>query len=332
MASAAARSKERLSSVKGAATAAILLAVGLLPLFGSDYLRFVAILILINTIAATGVNLSMGYCGLVSVGHAGFVALGAYVAAFCINHLTDNVVVALIASALTAGSAGLIIGLPTLRLNSLYIAMVTFGFGQAINLIAVNWIEVTGGPNGLQVNVPSLFGQELSNTALYLTTVVLCAVSIWVARSTSRSRLGRSFLAIKESEIAAQSMGIGIARYKTIAFGMSAVLGGVAGALYALASGYVNPDAFVFQISVLLVTMCVAGGLGTVAGPIVGAIILTILPEFLRPFAEYKELFSGLILLAFLVLMPRGIVPLVDAGVAAIRLRSLTMGKRAAQP
>jgi branched-chain amino acid transport system permease protein len=293
-------------------------------LLGSDYLHFVAVLILINAIAATGVNLSMGYCGLVSVGHAGFLAIGAYVAAFVVNQISSNALLAIFAGAMAAGLSGVVIGLPTLRLNPLYIAMVTFGFGQATNLVTVNWIEVTGGPNGLAVNVPTILGFELSNTALYLTTAALFLGSLWVAYCTGQSRLGRAFLAIKESEIAARSMGITVERHKMIAFVMSSVMGGVAGGLYALVSGYVNPDAFVFQVSVLLVTMCVAGGLGQLFGPIIGAAILTILPELLRPFAEYKELFSGVILLGFLILMPRGLASLIGRWIDAFRVRRRT--------
>jgi branched-chain amino acid transport system permease protein len=290
-------------------------------LLGSDYLRFVAVLILINAIAATGVNLSMGYCGLVSVGHAGFLAIGAYVAAFFVNHISTSAVLAIAGGAVAAGAAGLVIGLPTLRLNPLYIAMVTFGFGQAANLVAVNWIEVTGGPNGLAVNPPTILGFEASNTTLYLATAALFLASLWVASCSGQSRLGRAFLAIKESEIAARSMGIAVERYKMIALAISAIMGGIAGGLYALVSGYVNPDAFVFQVSVLLVTMCVTGGLGRLSGPIIGAAILTILPELLRPFAEYKELFSGIILLGFLILMPRGLASLVGGWMEALRVK-----------
>jgi branched-chain amino acid transport system permease protein len=306
------------------AGAAIALATLSPLLLGSDYLRFVAVLILINAIAATGVNLSMGYCGLVSVGHAGFLAIGAYVAAFVVNHVSANAVLAIFAGAVAAGLVGILIGLPTLRLNPLYIAMVTFGFGQAANLVAVNWIDVTGGPNGLAVNAPTVLGFEASSTTLYLAAVVLFLGSLWVAYCTGQSRLGRAFLAIKESEIAARSMGITVERYKMIAFTISSIMGGVAGGLYALVSGYVNPDAFVFQVSVLLVTMCVAGGLGRLSGPFVGAMILTILPELLRPFAEYKELFSGVILLGFLILMPRGLASLVGRWSDALRIKRRT--------
>jgi branched-chain amino acid transport system permease protein len=292
---------------------ALILAWILCPLLlTSDYLRFVAVLILINAIAATGVNISMGFCGLVSVGHAGFLGIGAYIAAFMINYVSTDAAIAVIAGGLSAGVAGIVIGLPSLRLNPLYIAMVTFGFGQAVNLIAINWIRVTGGPNGLGVNAPTLFGIDLTNTMLYVGVAMTFMLCLWIATCTKKSRLGRAFLAVKESEIAAKSMGVSVDRYKISAFTISAIMGGVAGGLYALVSGYVNPDAFVFQISILLVTMCIVGGLGQLYGPIVGAVIFTVLPEVLRPFAEYKEFFSGILLLAFLVLMPRGLAALVE--------------------
>jgi branched-chain amino acid transport system permease protein len=291
---------------------ALVLASTLCPLLlTSDYLRFVAVLILINAIAATGVNISMGLCGLVSVGHAGFLGIGAYIAAFMINHVSTDAAIAVIAGGLSAGAAGIVIGLPSLRLNSLYVAMVTFGFGQAVNLVAINWIKVTGGPNGLGVNAPTMFGIELTNTMLYVGVVLTFIVCLWIAICIQKSRLGRSFLAVKESEIAAKSMGIAVDRYKISAFTIGAIMGGLAGGLYALISGFVNPDAFVFQVSILLVTMCIVGGLGRLYGPIIGAFIFTVLPEVLRPFAEYKEFFSGTVLLAFLILMPQGLAALV---------------------
>jgi len=297
-----------------------------IPFLAGSYVQFVCLLALINIIVTTGVNISMGYCGLVSVGHAGFVAIGAYVTTLLMTYSSLSFAPAMLCGIVAAGIAGVVIGLPALRLSPLYIAMVTFGFGQAVNLILLNWIEVTGGPNGMAVPVPTFFGNDLSNTGIFLMTAVACFGSLWVAFNISRSRLGRAFIAIRESEIAAQSMGVPIALYKTVAFAVSAMFGGLAGSLYALGSGYVNPDAFIFLISIMYVTMCVAGGLGTIAGPVVGAIILTILPELLRPFAEYKEFLSGLILLGFLVLMPRGLVPLLTSW------KSRLMPKLARQP
>jgi branched-chain amino acid transport system permease protein len=158
----------------------------------------------------------------------------------------------------------------------------------------------------------TLRGEPLPMNAVYLMTAALCFATLYVTRNIMRSRLGRAFVAIRDSEIAGQSMGVSISRYKTIAFGIGALFGGLSGGLYALAAEYVNPDAFVFTVSITYVTMCVVGGLGTLAGPVVGASILTLLPELLRPFAEYKEFLSGLVLLAFLVLMPKGLVPLIS--------------------
>jgi branched-chain amino acid transport system permease protein len=296
-------------------------AVFSVPLVAGEYVRFVLLMVLINVIATTGVNLSMGYCGLVSVGHAGFVAIGAYVTTLLMVQWNVPFPVSLAAGTVAAGIAGVVIGLPALRLSPLYIAMVTFGFGQAVNYVALNWIELTGGPNGMAVPPPTLFDDILSNGAIYAMTAGFCLLTLWVAWNIARSRLGRAFIAIRESEIAAQSMGVKVATYKTIAFGIGALFGGLAGGLYAFASGYVNPDAFVFLVSIMYVTMCVAGGLGTVLGPVIGGILLTLLPELLRPLAEYKEVLSGIVLLAFLVLMPRGLGPLIGAAIGRMTER-----------
>lgn len=298
------------SAGKTIATLAAMAAVCAVPFIVGDYARFVVLLVLINIIAATGANVSMGYCGLVSVGHAGFVAIGAYITTLLMVHWDLHFLAALAMGTLAAGAAGVVIGLPALRLSPLYIAMVTFGFGQAVNLIALNWVEVTGGPNGIPVPPATLRGEPLPMNAVYLMTAAFCFAALYVTHNIVRSRLGRAFVAIRDSEIAGQSMGISISRYKTIAFGIGALFGGLSGGLYALAAEYVNPDAFVFTVSITYVTMCVVGGLGTLAGPVVGASLLTLLPELLRPFAEYKEFLSGLVLLTFLVLMPRGLVPL----------------------
>src|SRR3979490_3268943 len=148
--------KEAVGSPRRLLAGAWIVLLTLCPLLlTSDYLRFVAVLILINAIAATGVNISMGFCGLVSVGHAGFLGIGAYIAAFMINYVSTDAAIAVIAGGLSAGVAGIVIGLPSLRLNPLYIAMVTFGFGQAVNLIALNWIEGTGGANGFAAGPPT---------------------------------------------------------------------------------------------------------------------------------------------------------------------------------
>lgn len=288
------------------------LALGLGPLLLPRYPRFVLSLALVNAVAAMGVNLSMGYAGQVSVGHAGFAAIGAYATAILMGRLELSFWLALPAGGVLAGLTGILIGLPALRLSPLYIAMVTFGFGQVVSLVTLNWIELTNGPNGLAVP-PVTLGPAVvfSPHTFYWVIAPVFLALFWVARNLVRSRVGRGFIAVRESELAAQAMGVPLARYKTIAFGVGALYGGVAGVLYAGLAEFVNPDAFVFLVSILYLTMNVVGGLGTLAGPVVGALIFTILPEILRPFAEYKELLSGGLLLAFLVFMPTGLAGLV---------------------
>lgn len=276
-------------------------------LFGHDYVRFVAELMLINAVAAMGVNLAMGFAGLVSIGHAGFGAIAAYGATLLMARWNVPYLLALPLSACLSAAAGVIIGLPALRLNPLYIAMVTYGFGQAVQYTIINWIDVTRGPNGMTVPPIDFFGYDASAQALLLLTGLVAGLLFWLSWNIRRTYPGRALMAIRGSAIAAQSMGVPVARYKTMVFGLSAFYGGMAGALYAAASGYINPDAFTFSDSMSYVTMSVVGGIGTLTGPLIGAFILTVLPELLRSYAEYKEFLTGIILLGFLVSMPGGL-------------------------
>jgi ABC-type branched-subunit amino acid transport system permease subunit len=272
------------------------------------YHQFVASLTLVNAVAAMGVNLSMGYGGQVSIGHAGFVAIGAYTAAVLMTKLGVTYWLTLPLGGALAALAGFLIGLPALRLSHLYIGMVTFGFGQAIGFVALNWVALTNGPNGIAVP-PVMVGAFMftPDTFYYVIAAVFLAL-FWIARNLVTSRVGRSFLALRESETAAEAMGVNLVQYKTMAFAVGAAYGGVAGSLYAGLSQFVNPDAFVFLVSVLYLTMNVVGGMGTLAGPVLGAVIFTVMPELLRAFAEYKEFLSGALLLGFLVFFPRGLV------------------------
>jgi branched-chain amino acid transport system permease protein len=278
--------------------------------WGGDYIRFVAVMMMINAIAAMGVNIAMGFAGLVSIGHAGFGAISAYATTLMMVHWGAPYVAALPAGALLSVIVGILIGIPALRLSPLYIAMVTFGFGQAVQYLAINWIDLTRGPNGITVPPIDFFGIDGTSEVLMLATGLIAAVLFWLSWGIRRTRMGRAFMAIRESPLAAQSVGISLSRYKTIAFAISAFYGGIAGGLYAAASGFVNPDAFTFGVSMSYVAMNVIGGIGSLVGPLIGACILTLLPEFLRAFAEYKEVLTGIVLLAFLVLMPAGLVGL----------------------
>lgn len=287
-----------------------------LPLVLEEYPQFVLSLTLVNAIAAMGVNLSMGYGGQVSIGHAGFAAIGAYTTAVLMTKLSVPFWVTLPIGGFLAALCGVVIALPALKLSHLYVSMVTFGFGQVVGLIALNWVDLTNGPNGLAVPFVSAGAYLFSSDSFYYVIAAVFLALFWIAANVVQSRVGRSFLAIRESETAAEAMGVYLTKYKTIAFGVGAFYGGIAGSLYAGLSNFVNPDAFVFLVSVLYLTMNVVGGMGSLSGPVVGATIFTILPEALRTFAEYKEFLSGLILLVFLVFFPQGLV-----GMAAGRFR-----------
>jgi branched-chain amino acid transport system permease protein len=300
-------------SRRTAAAVLVVVVLVLIPLVLPRYPRFVASLSLVNAIAAMGVNLSMGYAGAVSIGHAGFAGVGAYGTALLMGRLGWPFWITLPAGALAAAALGCLIGLPALKLNPLYISMVTFGFGQVVTYVALNWIALTNGPNGLAVPPAELGSYVFSPESFYYPIAACFLVMLWIARNLVRSRMGRAFVAIRDGELAAQAMGINLARFKTIAFAVGAFYGGVAGSLYAGLSEFVNPDAFVFSVSILYLTMNVVGGMGTLAGPVVGAYVFTILPELLRPFAEYKEFIGGALLLVFLVFLPTGIVGLGEA-------------------
>jgi ABC-type branched-subunit amino acid transport system permease subunit len=296
----------RLAPLSGfAIAAALLLYVGL---WGRSYSVFIVELMIINAIAAVGVNIAMGFAGLVSIGHAGFAAIGAYTTTLLMIHWNVPFLAALPAGAAAAGVAGIAIGLPALRLSPLYIAMVTFGFGQAVALVALNWLEMTRGPNGLTVPEPTWFGMPLSAGDLYALSVVLLVLAFALSWNIRRTRFGRALMALRSSPILAQSMGIPVARYKTIAFAVSGCYGGISGGLYAAIAGFINPEAFSFGVSIHYVTMTVVGGIGTLSGPVIGAFVLTLLPEALRAYAEYKEFVAGLILLVFIVVLPGGLV------------------------
>jgi branched-chain amino acid transport system permease protein len=292
------------------------------PVFLPEYPRFVLSLAIVNVIAALGVNLSMGYAGQISLGHAGFAAIGAYATALLMIHFDAPFWGALLCGGLLAAAFGYLLGLPALRLGPLYVSMVTFGFGFIVVLIFQNWYELANGPNGVVVPAPSLFGHDLYADKFHWAIVLIAAALFWVARNIVTSRQGRALVAIRESEVAAQSMGVNVAHYKTTAFAIGAFYAGISGGLFAGLSQFVNPDAFVFGVSILYVTMALLGGLGSLVGSAVGGVLLTILPELLRGAAEYKDFLTGLLLLLLLIFLPNGIVGLVRQHVGRLGRRS----------
>ena len=290
------------------------LAVGLLALLAwpwasPRYFVFLASLSVVNAIVAIGLNLLSGYTNQLSFGHAGFLAVGAYTAALVTTRWPGTpVVVTLALAALVTGLVGLGLGVPCLRLEGLYLAMATLAFGFVVVEAIMNLDWLTRGNDGLRVPAARLGPWALqSDTARYYLVVAVGVVMVWAALNLARTRTGRALLAIRESEIAAQASGVHLARYKTLAFAISAVYTGVAGGLFAFVVGFLSPDAFDVFLSVDYVAMIIVGGLGSVPGSIAGAALLTVLNDSLAGFQSYRPLIFGTLLILSLLFMPGGV-------------------------
>ena len=289
----------------------VLLLCLLAPWYLQNYPLFVLSLMVVNVIAVVGVCLVMGNAGQISLGHAGFAAIGAYTTALLVVNFDLSFWLAMPAGALLAALFGYVIGLPSLRLGPLYVSMVTFGFGLIVVIIVQNWYELANGPNGMAVPPPVLLGYELFPRQFHVAIVVVAALLILLARNILDSKQGRAFIAIRESELAARGMGINLAHYKTTAFALGAFYAGISGGLFAGLAHFVNPDAFVFPVSILYVTMAILGGIDSLVGAVIGGAMLTVLPELLRGTADYKDFLTGFLLLLLLIFLPKGIVGLV---------------------
>ena len=291
------------------ALAALVALVAAWPWLAPRYFVFLASLILVNAVVAIGLNLLSGYTNQLSFGHAGFLAIGAYTAALLTIHAPAvPVVVTLAAAGVVTAVVGLAFGVPCLRLSGLYLAMATLAFGFVIAEVILNLDGLTRGADGLRVPAARLGGWPLAtDTARYYLVAVVAVVLVAAALNLTRTRTGRALLAIRESEIAAQASGVPVARYKTIAFGVSAFYTGVAGGLFAFVVGFLSPDAFDVFLSVDFVVMIIVGGLGSVPGSIVGAAVVTVLHDSLAAFQNYRPLIFGAMLVACMLFMPGGI-------------------------
>ncbi len=297
-----------------------LAAVALLTLpfwLASPYHLHVAIMAGIFTILALSLNLLLGYTGQLSLGHAGFFGIGAYASALLTLKLAWPVWLGLAGAAVLAGLAGWAIGRLALKLRGAYFVLVTISFAGVISLVSINWMELTNGPLGLPgVPAPELAGLSLrTKSAYYYLVLAAVAGSYLVCHRLVRSRLGRAFLALRENESLAESVGVDPTRTLVLAAVVSAAMAGVAGGLYAHYTRFVSPEVFLFSYTVTMVIMVVAGGKGTLAGPVVGAVLFTVLPEALREAMpwQWQLLAYGVLLVLLVFFLPRGIVPALAA-------------------
>jgi branched-chain amino acid transport system permease protein len=292
--------------------AALALILLLIPVFGfSRYIMRICIVIGIFSMLTLALNLVAGYTGQLSMGNAGFYAIGAYTSTLLMKGIGINFWLSLPIAAVFAGISGLLLGLPTLRLKGSYLTIVTLGFGEIVRMILMNWDPVTNGPLGIRnIPLPSFFGISLSltNHGLYYLVLALVALVSLFCVLIINSKVGRAFIAIREDEIAAQMMGIKTVRYKVLAFVLSAIISGIAGAFYAPMVGYIDPNSFTFDVSSQIISMAILGGLGTMRGMYFGAAVLIIFPEVSRFLMDYRFVIYGLILVVMMRFRPQGLL------------------------
>ena len=291
---------------------AVLAVIGVVAFFADSYNPYfldIAVGCGINITLAVSLNLINGYTGQFSLGHAGFMGIGAYTAALLTTSLGVTLLplfgdqawllfaVALLAGGLAAALAGLLVGVPSLRLRGDYLAIVTLGFGEIIRVVIQN-IDAVGGSRGL-IGIPGY-------TNLFW-TYGIAAVAVYVVWSLVNSTYGRGFIAVADDEIAAEAMGINTTRYKITAFLVGAFFAGLAGGVYAHFKQYIAPQGFGFDRSIEIVVMVILGGMGNTAGVIVAAILLTVLGELLRQFGDFRMILYSLAIIVLMILRPQGL-------------------------
>ncbi|MFC0505107.1 branched-chain amino acid ABC transporter permease [Micromonospora costi] len=288
------------------------LAVALLAPFitATNYALSVMTSALLFVMLAVGLNIVVGYCGLLDLGYAAFFAIGAYVSGVLATRygwpLLATVPVVIVAAVV----AGIVIGGPTLRLRSDYLAIVTLGFGEIIRITANN-LTITGGPSGIY-GIPGimLLGVDLSGpVGLYYTCVVVVALAVLGAARLGRSRLGRAWRFIREDEDAAEAMGINTYRVKLAAYIGGAIWGGLAGILFGAQLSAISPPSFTFLWSALILMAVVLGGMGSTPGVVLGAIVISVLPELLREAADYRYFVFGILLIIVMIFRRQGLWP-----------------------
>lgn len=283
----------------------------ILPIFLQNSFHYdIAIQSGLNALVCIGLNLLMGYAGQISLGHAGFFALGAYASAVLTDQYDFVPIGALITGAVGVGLLSYLLARPILKLKGHYLAMATLGMGIIISIILNQEEAVTGGPDGMPVSAFTLFGWELSgNLAWYWVIAGLLVLTVWLALNLVASPIGRALRAVHGSELAASTMGIDTLRTKVMIFVVSAVLASISGSIFAHYSGFISPSEGEFFRSIEFVTMVVLGGMASIYGAVVGAVILTILPQILASFHNYEMIIHGAVLMGVMIFMRRGLVP-----------------------
>ena len=300
--------------------------------FASRYVVDIATTVLIYVMLGWGLNIVVGLAGLLDLGYVAFYAVGAYSYALLAQNFGLGFWTCLPLAGLLAATAGVLLGFPVLRLRGDYLAIVTLGFGEIIRIVLLNWYEVTGGPNGLSdIPRPSffgfpfernpadgatsfhqLFGLEFSSQHriifLYFLILALALITNFAVLRLRRMPIGRAWEALREDEIACKALGINPTNTKLTAFALGAMFGGFAGSFFATRQGFISPESFTFIESATILAIVVLGGMGSQLGVVLAAILLVVLPEMARGFAEYRMLAFGAAMVAIMVWRPRGLL------------------------
>lgn len=282
-----------------------------------EYLLHILVLIGIYTILSVSLNLIAGYTGLISIAHAAFYGVGAYVAALMALSLHSPFLVNIICAVVLCGLLGALVGIPSLRIRDDYFAIASFAFQVITFSVLNNWVSLTGGPMGLPgIPQPTIFGIQISSQVGYLLLVgVFSALTLWVTHRIVRSPFGRVLKAIREDEVFAQAAGKNVATYKVLVFVIGAGMAAVAGVIYAYYISFIDPTSFTVMESIFIISIVIIGGAGSLWGPVTGAVLLVLLPELLRSIglpspvaANLRQMIYGGLLIAFMMWRPRGLL------------------------
>lgn len=301
----------------------LLASLALYPFVANLYWLFLACLICINIISATGLNILTGYTGQVSLGQAAFMGVGAYTVAWLDNNAATPFLINLLAAGVLTTLVGIVAGLPSLRVKGLYLAIATIAASFILQFVFINWESVTRGTRGINIQPPELFGMEFDNPDTFYWLVVPATVlMVILAANLFRTRVGRAFIAVRDRDISASVLGINLPLYKLMSFAIASFYADIAGGFYAYFYGSINPESFPLLMSIFFLAAIIVGGLGTILGSILGAVFMTLTPELLRygvdvlePFVQdasallspVRTLVFGLLIVGFLLFEPHGL-------------------------
>jgi branched-chain amino acid transport system permease protein len=279
-----------------------------LPFSTSGYVLYVVNLLMVFVVLALGMHVVIGEAGQFALSHTAFYGIGIYTAGIVNAAWQPPFVVSILAGGALSAVLGYLIGFLALRMRDIYLALATFAFGEAMQWVFLNWEGVTNGSNGMKLMPARLFGLELTDDLqAYPFVVGLAALMLWLTVAISRSQFGSAMRAVRESDVAATAMGIDARAMKQSAFAISGAFAGVAGGMYTLFMSFIHPESLGFQTTILVLTMVVVGGIGSVRGAVAGALFFGVVSELLRQALSAQEVIYGVILMGFMMFKPRGL-------------------------